>query len=183
MRIIAGEWRSRRLIAPAGAATRPTADRTRETLFSILASRIGSFEGLRVADFYAGSGALGFEALSRGAETCLFVDRDSAAQQAIRANAASLGCAERITISGALPRTGDRAFDLIFADPPYGGPEAEKVLTEARELGLLPTGAWMALETAHNDVVSTEGFDLAADRKVGRARLRLLRIDGTFPPF
>ena len=74
MRIIAGEWRGRKLQAPAGDATRPTADRTRETLFSMLLSRLGSFEGLVVADLFAGSGALGLEALSRGAASCLFVE-------------------------------------------------------------------------------------------------------------
>ena len=88
MRIIAGEWRGRPLTAPKGDATRPTADRTRETLFSMLTSRIGSFEGLAVGDFFAGSGALGFEALSRGAATCLFVEQDKRAVEAIRARQA-----------------------------------------------------------------------------------------------
>ncbi len=89
MRIIAGEWRGRPLVAPKGDATRPTADRTRETLFSMLTSRLGSFEGLAVGDFFAGSGALGLEALSRGAATCLFVERERDAVAAIRANAES----------------------------------------------------------------------------------------------
>lgn len=86
MRIISGQWRGRPLTAPKGDATRPTADRTRETLFSMLVSRIGSFEGLAVGDFFAGSGALGFEALSRGAATCLFVEQDKLAIDSIRAN-------------------------------------------------------------------------------------------------
>ena len=73
MRIISGEWRSRPLVAPKGDTTRPTADRTRETLFSMLTSRLGSFEDLRVLDLFAGSGALGLEALSRGAAHCTFV--------------------------------------------------------------------------------------------------------------
>ena len=98
MRIIAGQWRGRPLQAPPGDSTRPTADRVRETLFSMLASRLGSFEELRVADLFAGSGALGFEALSRGAATCLFVDRDPAAQKAIQANAAKLDCSARIDV-------------------------------------------------------------------------------------
>ena len=181
MRIIAGEWRSRRLVAPAGAATRPTADRTRETLFSMLASRIGSFEDLRVADLYAGSGALGFEALSRGAATCLFVERDPAGQQAIRANAVSLGCADRVSVRGSASAQ-DGAFDLIFADPPYGGPEAERALAQVRELALLAPGGWLALESANSDEVRIHGFQLAAERKVGRARLRLLRIEPPAPP-
>src|SRR5918993_1010186 len=91
MRIIAGEWRGRKLVAPAGRDTRPTADRTRETLFSMLASRLGSFEDLRVADLFAGSGALGLEALSRGAAHATFVETDSNAAAAIKANAAELG--------------------------------------------------------------------------------------------
>ena len=89
MRIIAGKWRGRTLDAPPGMDTRPTADRVRETLFNMLASRLGSFEQLRVADLFAGSGALGFEALSRGAAHASFVERDPKAIAAIRHNAAS----------------------------------------------------------------------------------------------
>ena len=76
MRIVAGDWRGRKLVAPKGEATRPTADRTRETLFNMLASRLGSFNDLRIADLFAGSGALGIEALSRGAAHCLFAEQD-----------------------------------------------------------------------------------------------------------
>src|SRR5688572_32039594 len=98
MRIIAGQWRGRRLHTAPGIATRPTADRVRETLFSMLASRIGSFEGLRVADLYAGSGALGLEALSRGAAHSTFVEIDRAALKAIEANVAALGADSRIAV-------------------------------------------------------------------------------------
>ncbi|HCI62471.1 MAG TPA: 16S rRNA (guanine(966)-N(2))-methyltransferase RsmD, partial [Erythrobacter sp.] len=84
MRIIAGDWRGRKLVAPPGDLTRPTADRTRETLFNMLASRVGSFDGLSVVDLFAGSGALGLEALSRGAASCLFVEQDARAVEAIR---------------------------------------------------------------------------------------------------
>ena len=84
MRIIAGTWRGRTLEPPPGRGTRPTADRVRETLFSMLASRLGSFEDLRVADLFAGSGALGFEALSRGASHATFVESDPAAAAIIR---------------------------------------------------------------------------------------------------
>src|SRR3546814_11892974 len=86
MRVIAGEWRGRKLLAPKNDATRPTADRMRETLFSMLASRLGSFEGLYVADLFAGSGALGIEALSRGAQRCLFGEPDRAALDAPKKN-------------------------------------------------------------------------------------------------
>ena len=91
MRIIAGRWRGRPIEAPPGQCTRPTADRVRETLFSMLASRLGSFEELRVADLFAGSGALGLEALSRGAATATFVETDAKAQAAIKRNAEKLG--------------------------------------------------------------------------------------------
>src|SRR5690606_40507941 len=91
MRVISGEWRGRKLLAPKNDATRPTADRTRETLFSMLASRLGSFEGLYVADLFAGSGALGLEALSRGAEQCLFAEQDRDALDALRQNPGPLG--------------------------------------------------------------------------------------------
>src|SRR3954465_9875133 len=90
MRIIAGQWRGRPLVAPKGDATRPTADRTRETLFSMLVSRLGSFEGLSVADLFAGSGALGLEALSRGAASCIFVEQDAPAIRSLRQNIAAL---------------------------------------------------------------------------------------------
>ena len=98
MRIVAGEWRGRRLVAPRGDATRPTADRTREALFSMLTSRLGSFEDLAVADLFAGSGALGLEALSRGAANCLFVEQDGAALAALRANITALDARDRAAV-------------------------------------------------------------------------------------
>ena len=91
MRIISGTWRSRPLIAPKGDTTRPTADRTRETLFSMLTSRLGSFEGLQVLDLFSGSGALGLEALSRGAAHCVFVEQDKATLDALESNISKLG--------------------------------------------------------------------------------------------
>src|SRR3954467_10782232 len=120
MRIIAGRWRGRPLLSPPGHATRPTADRVREALFSMLASRLGTFEGLQVADLFAGSGALGLEALSRGAAHCVFVEKDRRAVEAIRANLAALGASGEV-----LARDADHAalpgpFDLAFLDPPYG---------------------------------------------------------------
>src|SRR5437763_12515733 len=98
MRIIAGKWRGRPIDAPPGFATRPTADRVRETLFSMLASRLGSFEDLRVADLFAGSGALGLEALSRGAGSVTFVESDPKAAATIRRNADKLGPSDRVHI-------------------------------------------------------------------------------------
>src|SRR5688572_30976838 len=98
MRIIAGEWRGRPLVAPEGRATRPTSDRAREGLFSMLASRIGGFEGLHVADLFAGTGALGLEALSRGAAHCTFVDNDREAVASIRRNIETFGATARADV-------------------------------------------------------------------------------------
>jgi 16S rRNA (guanine966-N2)-methyltransferase len=122
VRIIAGEWRGRKLTAPKGDATRPTADRTRETLFSMLTSRLGDFDGLQVADLFAGSGALGLEALSRGAASCLFVEQDRPALDAIRANITTLGARDKARVeagSATQLRAAPQPLDLIFADPPY----------------------------------------------------------------
>src|ERR1043165_8112363 len=95
MRIVAGKWRGRPIEAPPGEATRPTADRVREALFSMLASRLGTFESLRVADLFAGSGALGLEALSRGAAHCPFGEQDRGAMAVLAGNVAKLGAAAR----------------------------------------------------------------------------------------
>jgi len=120
MRIVAGRHKGRRLRAPAGAGTRPTADRVREALFSIL----GPVEGLRVLDLYAGSGALGLEALSRGAGSATFVESARPALAAIRANLDAVGEEGEVVASDAIRwlRGGDGregAFDLVFCDPPY----------------------------------------------------------------
>ncbi len=178
MRIIAGEWRGRKLVAPAGMQTRPTADRTRETLFSMLASRIGSFEGLRVADLYAGSGALGLEALSRGAAHATFVEQDRAAVKAIEANVAALGAGNRIAIRAmsALSLPSAELFDLVLADPPYSSESGSTAIEAVAAAGWLAPGGWMAVETKRGDeVVATEGWTVDATRDVGRARLTLFR--------
>jgi 16S rRNA (guanine966-N2)-methyltransferase len=117
MRIVAGTYGGRRITAPAGRSTRPTSDRVREALFSIL----GSVEGLCVLDLFAGSGALWIEALSRGAAEAVFVDSDPRAVQAIEQNVANLGAAGRVTRRDALAwlKAADGTFDLVFVDPPY----------------------------------------------------------------
>ena len=178
MRIIAGEWRGRRLVTPAGRQTRPTADRTRETLFSMLASRLGSFEEFRVADLYAGSGALGLEALSRGAAHATFVETDRAALKAIEANVTNFGAASRAAIRSMpadnLPKS--HPFDLVFADPPYEPGSGTAVAEAVAKSGWLPPGGWMAIETHRGDAVSPpEEWAVDAERDVGRARLTLLR--------
>jgi len=177
MRIVAGQWRGRRLAAPEGTETRPTGDRVRETLFSMLASRLGTFEGLRVADLYAGSGALGLEALSRGAASATFVENDPKALAAIRANIDALGAGERARVlarpAQSLPR--GEAFDLLFADPPYGPGSGTQVLREILAPGWAAAGAWIAIETERKSAVDPLGFEIDAERDVGRARITLLR--------
>ena len=177
MRIVAGEWRGRRLDAPTGLETRPTADRVRETLFSMLVSRIGAFEGLRVADLFAGSGALGFEALSRGAAEACFVDSAAAAVAAIRANATRLGANDKVKVVAAsimsLPPADP--FDLIFADPPYASGSGSAAVAAVLRAGWLKPGGWMSVETSRGERVDPAGLSIEATRDVGRATLSLLR--------
>lgn len=180
MRIIAGEWRGRKLVAPKGDTTRPTADRTRETLFSMLVSRLGSFEGLSVADLFAGSGALGLEALSRGAAHCLFAENDDNALKALRSNVQSLDARNRCDIRAASVMALGPAkapLDLILLDPPYDTGAGEVALDKLRRLGWIIPATWIALETAASETVAVKGFRAVADRKVGRARITLLRLD------
>jgi len=117
VRVVAGEFRGRRLAAPRGSRTRPTADRVREALFSML----GDVSGARVLDLYAGSGALGIEALSRGAESAVFVERDPRAVAAIERNLESLGVEEEVLREDVVRflRRASGIFDLVFCDPPY----------------------------------------------------------------
>ncbi len=177
MRIIAGDWRGRTIEAPAGQATRPTGDRVRESLFSMLASRLGSFEDLRVADLFAGSGALGFEALSRGIASATFVESDPQAAAIIRRNVQKFAAADRVRIFSssalALPRTDP--FDLIFADPPYTAGSGSAVVKAVADADWLAPGGWMSVETSRADTVDPDGFTVEATRDVGRARLTLLR--------
>jgi 16S rRNA (guanine966-N2)-methyltransferase len=178
VRIIAGQWRGRKLQAPAGETTRPTADRTRETLFSMLVSRLGSFEGLTVADLFAGSGALGLEALSRGAASCVFVEQDPAAIRSLRANIANLQTAPAsdVRASSVLALGPAKApLDLVLLDPPYGSGAGEVALDKLQRLGWIGEATWISLETAYNEVPTIKGLEAVADRKVGKARITLLR--------
>ena len=177
MRIIAGQWRGRPLVSPAGQGTRPTADRTRETLFSMLVSRLGSFAGLRVADLYAGSGALGLEALSRGAAHATFVDNDPRALAAIRANLLALNANDRADVQ---PLSATRLalaqpFDMVFADPPYAAGSGTAVVEEVRRAGWLGSGGWLAIETEARESVDPGEWTIDAERRAGRARITLIR--------
>lgn len=141
MRIVAGRFGGRRLAAPGGQSTRPTSGRTRESLFNLLSNRI-DFDGLRVIDLFAGSGALGLEALSRGASFALFVETAAPARAAIRTNIEALGVQGCTSLyrrdATALGLPGTLApFDLAFLDPPYA-----KRLGEAA-IGALVDGGWL----------------------------------------
>lgn len=176
MRIISGQWRGRTINAPKGDATRPTADRTREALFSMLTSRLGSFEGMAVADLFAGSGALGFEALSRGAASCIFVEQDRAALDALRANAERLHIRPDVRATSVLALGPAPApLDLIMMDPPYGTGAGAVALDKLNRLGWIGDTTWVSIETAKNEPVDVVGFTIDADRTHGKARITLLR--------
>ena len=178
MRIIAGGWRGRKLQTTAGDATRPTADRTRETLFSMLVSRVGSFEGLSVADLFAGSGALGLEAMSRGAATCLFVEQDAAAIRSLRANIAALRAQDECEVrAGSVLALGPAKapLDLLLLDPPYDSGAGAVALEKLLRLGWIGPATWISLETAHAEVVALKNFAVQVERKVGKAKITLLR--------
>jgi len=177
MRVIAGQWRGRRLTAPRGDSTRPTADRTRETLFNMLASRLGSFEGLRVADLFAGSGMLGIEALSRGAAHCLFVEQDREALATLRANLAGLDARARSDIeAGSVMqlRAAREPYDLILLDPPYRSGAGEVALDRLQRLGWISTATWIGLETAFDEEPAIKGLATQATRRIGKGRVSLL---------
>lgn len=176
MRIIAGTWRGRPLVAPRGDATRPTADRTREALFSMLTSRVGSFEGLAVADLFAGSGALGLEALSRGAASCLFVEQDRSALDALRTNAEKLGIRADIRASSVMGLgPAPKPLDLILMDPPYGTGAGSVALDKLARLGWTGPATWISIETAKAEAVDVAGFVTDTERVHGKAKLTILR--------
>ncbi len=181
MRIVAGKWRGRTITAPKGDATRPTADRTREALFSMLVSRIGSFEGLKVADLFAGSGALGLEALSRGAAHCLFVEQDKPALDALRANITQLGAAAISDVRQQsvlnLPHA-TLPYDLIMMDPPYDSGAGAVALDKLNRIGWIAPHAWVSIETNKREAIELAGFEADAVRDHGKARLHLLRRVG-----
>ena len=163
MRVITGKFRGRKLVAPKGDTTRPTADRTRETLFNMLTSRLGTFEDLTVADLFAGSGALGIEALSRGTKNCLFVEEDSVALKALRKNIESLDlrAATRIE-NGSVMRLGParEPYDLIMLDPPYATGAGNVALDRLLRLNWIGAQTWIALETGAKEDVAIKGLSL-----------------------
>ena len=185
MRIVSGEFRGKALVAPKGQATRPTSDRARQAIFNILehAPWSGGVRDRRVIDLFAGSGALGFEALSRGAAFCLFVETDEAARGAIRENVDSLGLFGRTRVHrrdatqlGVRPGADGPAFDLAFLDPPYAKGLGEQALTRLVEGGWLAPGAIVVFERGVSEPpFEAAGFEALDARDYGAARVNFLR--------
>ena len=187
MRIIGGKFSGRHIVAPKGLTSRPTADRTRESLFNILASRGDvEFEGARIIDLFAGSGALGFEAMSRGGEWCLFVETDASARGAIRDNSEALALfgVTRIhrrsaTDLGPKPAGVGPPFTLAFLDPPYGKGLCEPALAALHAGGWLKPGAVAVVEQGKDEEpVMAEGFEEDDRRIYGAAQIGIYRHGG-----
>lgn len=188
MRIVGGEWKGRRLAAPAGSGTRPTSDRVREALFSMLVSELGTgLGGCDVLDVFAGTGALGLEALSRGCAKATFVERERRALHVLSANVEAVGAGERVAIvSGDVSRIArsgqlkDTSAGLLFLDPPYriGAADVARVLVEIAESGALAEGALIVWE--HDSRTEPEWphqFRRAATRSYGTTTIDLATFE------
>lgn len=171
MRIIAGEAKGRRLVAPDGDATRPMQDRIREALFSSLAAHI---PGADILDLYAGTGSMGLEALSRGAASATFVERAKPALQALHRNCAAVGLGGVVVaqdVQRYLKAT-DHRFDVVFVDPPY--PEEDDVVKEVLALVssvLVPGGLVVLHRRVGSEAIVTESLGLVDERRYGGAQL------------
>ncbi|MEC5288991.1 16S rRNA (guanine(966)-N(2))-methyltransferase RsmD [Aurantimonas sp. C2-6-R+9] len=181
MRIVGGEFRGRRLATPKTDAIRPTTDRNRETLFNVLAHRGGfTLDGCRVLDLFAGTGALGLEALSRGARFCLFIEEGVEGRGLVRENVEAFGLQGRSKIFRRdATRLGGvstmEPFSCLFADPPYGKRLGEAALVSARDGGWLKPGALVVVEEAVSAPFETpDGFTLEEERAMGETILRFL---------
>lgn len=186
LRIVSGAFRGKMIKAPAGAATRPTSDRARQAAFNILehAPWSGGIADKRVIDLFAGSGALGLEALSRGAAFCLFVETDESARGAIRENVDSMHLFGRTRVHrrdatqlGMRPGADGPAFDLAFLDPPYGKGLGETALARLADGGWLAPGAIVVFERgADEPPFSAPGYAFLDERAYGAARVFFLRF-------
>ncbi len=170
MRVIAGDLKGRRLVSPAGMATRPTTDKVREATFNALGSldlvRGGLLQGARVADLFAGSGAVGIEAISRGAELCTFIERDRSALAALRENLSSLGCEEkaRVVAGDVMSLAASLDVDLVYADPPYGFEAWERLLS-------VLTAPFIVTESGHRldaEIGEAVGLEILRSQRYGR---------------
>ncbi len=185
MRIVSGSLRGRNIATPSGRNTRPTSDQTRESIFNILAHAPWSppLDGAIVADIFAGSGALGLEAISRGAEFCLFVETEPKARGAIRENVETMnlfGCtrlhrhdATKLKVA---PGNLRGPFTHIFMDPPYNKGLWRPVLSRLKEQGLLAEDGVIILEESKEAEINTNGFEVLADKIWGAARVVFLRV-------
>ncbi len=185
MRIIGGKFSGRPITAPKGRETRPTADRVRESLFNILTHKDDfAIEGARVIDLFAGSGALGFEAISRGAAFCLFVDTDADARGAIRDNIEALGLfgdtrlhRRSATMLGQKPAGVGPAFTLAFIDPPYGKDLVHPALCSLKAGSWLADGALVIVEQGKDEApVIVPGYEEDDRRNYGAAQIGIYRF-------
>jgi 16S rRNA (guanine966-N2)-methyltransferase len=182
MRIVAGRHRGRSLVAPAGETTRPTADRVRQALFDMLlhapwAGRT-AVEDARVLDAFAGTGALGLEALSRGAAHATFIEQDRAALAALRGNVALLKEEARSRVvpgDATRPPMANAPHSLVFLDPPYGRQLVPKALAALGAAGWIADGALIVAEVARDEPLDVPGFANVAERTHGAARVEFLR--------
>ena len=185
MRIVAGRLKGREITAPDGRETRPTSDRVRQSLFNILEHGLDDFnlQGARVVDLFAGSGALGFEALSRGAETVVFVETSTDARAAIRENTTRFALAGQTRILkrdatdlGPCPR--GKPYDLAFLDPPYGRALGDRALAALQSGGWLSAGAIVVLEERKGvDVSWPDAFETCDMRTYGDTAIHIARLN------
>lgn len=183
MRIVGGKNRGRRLIAPKGIGTRPTSDRIREAIFNILAHGMQlDLDGCQVLDLFAGTGALGFEALSRGAGSVQFIENSNTAIELIRANAGALG-EDAVTVVradvrrlGAAPVSDDPA-GLVFLDPPYGVGLIPAALEVLAGPNWLADGAVLVIETGRDESIALRGaFEMMEERNYGATKISFARF-------
>ena len=184
MRIVAGAWRGRVLVAPPGQATRPTADRVRQALFDMLMhAEWGGravVEGAAVLDVFAGTGALGLEALSRGAASACFIENDPAALRALRANIAACKAGDRTEVLAADVFTIGRGLrpaapaSMVFLDPPYGQDLVSHALARLCDMGHVAPDALVIAETGRDEIWRPEQ-PLLAERRHGAARILIFR--------
>lgn len=185
MRVIAGTARGRQLLAPKNQRVRPTADRVKEALFSILLSRLGEFNGMRVLDIFAGTGNLGIEALSRGAEYAVFIDSHRDSADLVRKNLEITRCADaaKVVVQEATAALrwlarGEPPFHLVFLDPPYGEGHTEKVLEMLSTSPLIDEGSTVVAEfSAKEEIPRSFGRLKECERRVyGDTALSILTI-------
>jgi 16S rRNA (guanine966-N2)-methyltransferase len=184
MRIVSGRWKGKALVAPAGDTTRPTSDRARQAVFNIIehAPWSGGLGGANILDLFAGTGALGLEALSRGGASCLFIDRDTSARAALMTNIEACS-AQGITRVwkrdagelGIMPPSANGPFDLVFVDPPYGK-GLDSAALRALTQGWLSPAALIVLERGRGEMpLVSDGFDILESRDYGAAQIVFLR--------